>query len=164
MKIFKLAKTSFLLWLTFLFINIFFIILIILAPIFQKRWPSLSSAIYLIFTPFCHQIEDRCFSFKNLPLAVCSRCFGIIVGFLLGITTYPIFKRQKPIKTPNIGWFVGASMPMAIDLLGNICHLWSSSNWLRFIIGSIWGILLPFYFLPAVFAFGNKNTNQINSF
>ncbi len=150
MKSLNLKKGPFYLWLMIVFICLILISLVLVAPLIQQRWPKLSMAIYSIYVPFCHQLRDRCFSLARGPLAVCARCFGIMIGFFSALVIYPLIMGLTCPKFPGPSWLIGGSLPMAIDLAGNSLHLWSSSNWLRFFIGSSWGFLLPFYFLPAI--------------
>jgi len=144
-----LEKKLFFLWLGLIFLNLIFIFLVLAAPLIHRRWPQLSLAIYAAYAPFCHQIKERCFALDSEPLAVCARCFGIMTGSLLSLFIYPLIRKLACPEPFGPSLLIGVSFPMAVDLFGNGFHLWSSPNWLRFIIGSVWGFSLPFYFWPA---------------
>lgn len=148
------------LWLIILVLNLIFVLLAMLAPLVQNQWPQISSAIFLIFSPFCHQRTDRSWAIGSYPMALCARCFGIFLGFWLGTIVLPFFQKGKLNKWPKLGWLIAASVPMAVDLIGNISHLWSSSNWLRFLIGLSCGFLWPFYFFPVLFNSINERLSQ----
>jgi len=40
-------------------------------------------------------------------------------------------------------------LPIVIDTVGNL-FLWMSPGWLRFLLGFIWGLILPFYFIAGL--------------
>lgn len=61
------------------------------------------------------------------------------------------FKRGfSQISVPKTLTFVLVTSPLVIDALGNLFHIWSSSNWPRFLTGALWGLILPFYFVTGV--------------
>lgn len=155
-------KISFYLWFIILGLNLVFIFLALSAPCLQNRWPKIGSAIYLIFSPFCHQRPDRTFAVSDQPMALCARCLGLLSGFCLGTIIYLFFPKSKLNKEPKFAWLIGLSIPMAIDLIGNISHFWSTSNGLRFLIGLSFGTGLPFYFLPVMFSFLDERFSQGN--
>lgn len=148
-----LKNAPFFIWLLMVFTCLILIFLVLAAPVIYQRWPQLSAAIYSAYAPFCHQIRERCFLIANEPLAVCARCFGIMTGFSFALIIYPLIVKLTSPKPLGPAWLIGVSLPLAIDLAGNMLRFWSSPNWLRFVIGSSWGILLPFYFLPAIMSF-----------
>ncbi|HEX9934586.1 MAG TPA: DUF2085 domain-containing protein, partial [bacterium] len=59
-------------------------------------------AVRFFFGPVCHQIPERSFKILGYPLAVCARCTGVYVGFLLGAIAFPAFQRKKTVKTPSL--------------------------------------------------------------
>ena len=129
---------------------IIWIAAIFLAPYLRCRsWPAYIF-IYSIFSPICHQNPARSFFIFGYPLAVCSRCLGIYVGFLGGIIIYPIFRGFFSLSLPKAKYFLALSLPIGVDTLGNFLRLWSTSNWPRFVLGFIWGIILPFYFITGL--------------
>ena len=124
--------------------------LIFLAPYLKSQSSGLSFFTYAAFTPVCHQIPSRSFFLFGYPLAVCARCLGIYSGFLGGMGLYPLHRGFSEIAIPRIRTFILATSPLVIDALGNFSHLWSTPNWLRFLIGFLWGLILPFYFISGV--------------
>lgn len=156
-----LKRQPFFLWFSLIIINLILILFVLAAPVIQVRWPKLSSAIYTAYAPFCHQIKERCFFLAGQPLAVCARCFGIMVGFLLSLIIYPLTGKITHFEPPGPSLLIGLSIPLFIDLAGNIFHLWSSPNWVRFILGSGWGFPLSLYFLPAAMNLWSKRAGIV---
>lgn len=123
---------------------------IFLAPYLRSCSSSLNIFIYSIFSPLCHQNPLRSFFFLGYPLAVCARCLGIYFGFFAGTGLYPFLKGFSNLALPKTQTFIFLSTPIVIDTLGNFLHLWMTSNWIRFILGFIWGAILPFYFIAGL--------------
>jgi len=128
---------------------VIWIALILIAPYLRGRYPSFSAVIYASFSPVCHQLPSRCFYLAGVPLAVCSRCLGIYVGFFSGTLAYPAIRGFSISALPKIRSFFLLSLPIALDTLGNFWGLWSTPAWFRFIFGVIWGTLLPYYFITG---------------
>ncbi|MFQ6108019.1 MAG: DUF2085 domain-containing protein [Candidatus Aminicenantales bacterium] len=132
---FSLAGT--LIWIGFIF----------LAPYLKSHSSSLNSVVYALFSPVCHQIPERSFFCFGYPLAVCSRCMGIYSGFLAGLGLFPIINGFSSLSLPRTKLFILLTIPIGIDTIGNLFHIWATSGLMRFSIGFLWGIILPFYFV-----------------
>jgi len=137
--IYLLTLTGIIIWLGIIF----------LAPYLASESSPLAGFIYALFSPTCHQIPSRCFFVFGHPLAVCARCLGIYAGFLAGTLIYPFLKGFFSPSLPRIKNFILISIPILLDTAANLFGLWKSSEWLRFLIGLIWGVILPFYFLAG---------------
>jgi uncharacterized membrane protein len=122
---------------------------IFLAPYLKSRSIGWSGLLYAVFSPVCHQIPDRSFLFCGFPLAVCSRCTGIYAGFFLGMLLYPVVKGFSSVSAPKTSLFIFFTSPIVIDTVGNLFSLWTTTPWLRFVIGLSWGAVLPFYFVSG---------------
>jgi len=120
------------------------------APYLKSQGIKGYAFLYAIFSPVCHQIPSRCFSFFGYPLAVCTRCLGIYSGFLAGTGLYPLFRNFSSVSMPKPKSFILFSVPIAADAIGNLLSLWTSTGWIRFSIGFIWGTILPFYFISGI--------------
>jgi uncharacterized membrane protein len=83
-------------------------------------------------------------------MAVCSRCLGIYIGFLAGTFYYPVKRGFSTLSLPKRKTFYLATVPIGIDTIGNFFFLWNTAGWLRLILGFIWGIVLPFYFITGI--------------
>ncbi len=126
------------------------IMAIFLAPFLKSQSQTWGDFIYAVFAPVCHQISERSFFVFGFPLAVCTRCLGIYTGSLLGMGLYPIVQGFTNTVTPKIRLFVLVTSPIAVDTLGNFFSIWKTTHWLRFTIGFIWGVILPFYFISGL--------------
>lgn len=106
-------------------------------------------ALYLLFSPLCHQIPERCFTLGGRPLAVCARCLGIYSGFAGGLALFPLVRGFARPVLPRFRVFLLLAAPMALDALAGIAGVWSSPGPARFATGFLWGTLLPFYFVAG---------------
>ena len=133
------------------------LIAIFLAPFLKSFSQTGSDFLYSVFSSVCHQISERSFFVFGFPLAVCTRCLGIYMGCLLGMSLYPIIHGFSSPQVPKVRIFILFTSPIALDTLGNFFSLWNTTPWLRFTIGFIWGVILPFYFVSGLSeAFLNK--------
>jgi len=123
---------------------------IFLAPYLRSRGAgALSALLYAVFAPLCHQIPDRCLVFHGCPLAVCARCLGIYAGFLAGLAGYPFVRGWGSLALPKARLVVLSSLPMGLDFLAGAAGLWASPPGLRIATGLVWGLALPYYFVPG---------------
>ena len=53
---------------------------------------SVIAASIHFFSYICHQQADRSFHVLGEQFAVCSRCFGVYFGLLLGFAVYPLWR------------------------------------------------------------------------
>lgn len=131
---------------------------IVLAPLVADGGIRGAAVLYTIFSPHCHQIPERCFHIAGHPLAVCARCLGVYLGFFLGALIYPWRRRDA---LPSLAALAVFSLPMALDVAGNLFQFWTSPLGLRLAAGGVWGIVLPWYFIPgtaeAVLMLKSKN-------
>lgn len=138
--VYSLTLLGILLWLGAIFV----------APYLESQSSSCSRLIYTIFSPTCHQIPSRCLTLYGYPLAVCTRCLGIYIGFFCGTCLYPLLRGLPSELLPKAKILVIMSVPIVIDTAANVLSIWSSPHWLRLVTGIIWGAILPFYFIPGV--------------
>jgi len=132
-----------------------------LAPYLRSRGAPLGKFIYLCFSPICHQIPARSFSFVGYPLAVCARCLGIYFGFLAGMVLYPFVRGFSTVRLPKARVFLAFTAPIVVDTVANFFHLWETSNVLRLSLGFLWGSLLPFYFMTGLAELALKGIKHI---
>lgn len=126
---------------------------IFLAPYLKSRSLNLNVFVYALFSPICHQIPSRTFTFLGNPLAVCGRCLGIYFGFFAGTAFFPLFEGFSRTSLPKTKTFILFSLPIALDTVGNFFDFWTTPNWFRFAVGFLWGTLLPFYFIRGLHDF-----------
>jgi len=124
---------------------------IFLAPVLAGRGSAgAARIIYAAFSPICHQIPARCFTFHGHPLAVCGRCLGIYVGFAAGLVLYPFVRGFSKVELPSIRVFLLLTLPMAVDGAAGILGIWASPIGVRFATGIVWGTVLPFFFVTGL--------------
>jgi len=123
---------------------------ILAAPWLWAHGRRFSIVLYACFSPTCHQIPERCLWLFGHPLAVCARCFGIYAGFLGGLGLYPFLRGFRSTAPPKVRTIVLVSIPIAVDTAAQFLRLWETGPAGRFGTGFLWGLLLPFLFLPAL--------------
>ena len=120
---------------------------------------ALSSGLYLMFSPVCHQRADRSFFAFGHHLAACNRCTGIYFGALAGLVLMPFLslglygKAGGPfrVQIQNRTLLFLALALMAADVGGEFAGIRQSTPMSRFLTGAFCGIVSPFYLLPAIF-------------
>ena len=98
----------------------------------------------LALTSGCHGIPERCFRSHGIPLALCARCTGLGLGYVLAV--------------PNIVAGFSLSPLFALGALALIGTDWvlphltgrDSSNCRRFIVGLLSGGLLAWWWYGFV--------------
>lgn len=123
---------------------------VVAAPLLMARGSRGAVFLYALFSPLCHQLPERCFFLAGFPLAVCARCAGIYSGAFLGLALRPWLGPLTDLRPPPRTAFLALSLPLAADAAGNFLGLWSSPAAWRFVVGLIWGPLLPLYFLAGL--------------
>lgn len=108
-----------------------------------------ASFIYLAYARVCHQIADRSFHIDGYPLAVCSRCFGIYAGYVLGLVIYPFARSLARTETPPRIWFLLALAPIAIDFAGDWAGVFDNTLLSRALTGLVAGAAGAFFTLPG---------------
>ena len=120
------------------------ILLIVAAPWATLTDPLAGKYFYLFFSGICHQESDRCFHYQGLPLAVCARCLGLYLGFVLGLIGSAMlagFRRTLLAQSRLLILFL---LPMAIDLLI------PNNHWSRLITGMTASFPVAFFVHLAV--------------
>jgi uncharacterized membrane protein len=121
------------------------------APLLRHEAPVVSALIYAAFSPVCHQLPERSLYIHGFPLAVCSRCLGIYLGFSVGTILYPFLRRFSRPFLPATSIFVLVSLPIGLDTAGNFLGLWACPTGLRLAASLIWGWVLPFYLITGLY-------------
>jgi uncharacterized membrane protein len=137
-------------WLIALGGSVILVLMTLAAPVLRHKSPGLSALLYAVFAPLCHQDPGRCFSLAGHPLAVCGRCLGIDLGFVMGALAYPFLSGFALPRPPAVRMFLLASLPIVFDGAGGIAGLWVSPIGIRFATGIIWGAALPPYFIAGL--------------
>jgi len=126
---------------------------ILLAPILAvlpEPFAAVGNAMYGVFSPVCHQIEERSLEVLGLPLAVCARCTAVYGGFLAGVLLYPLVRSvAHPVYPPR--WTAAlAVFPMLVDVVMGWTGIHPVSGATRLVTGAFFGLIVPFVVLPAL--------------
>jgi uncharacterized membrane protein len=138
------------------FILIFaWVFLILLAPLAEaNNFTNISSPIYKAFSFLCHQIPSRTFHIENHAFAVCTRCFGVYSGLLLGFVVYPFLRRIEEIEPLPRVWLFLSLVPMGIDWSLGFFEIWENTALSRFLTGLIVGVTCAIFLIPALVELG----------
>ncbi len=80
----------------------------------------------------CHQKASRSYFIKRYQMPICSRCFGLSIGYLLAILAY---NNEIPLLI-----FILMPIPLILDGLIQLKTAYESTNLKRLITGIIAGI------------------------
>jgi uncharacterized membrane protein len=145
-RIYKLILLLSVIWLT----------LIALPPLLAAMGglsDTISTYLYLAFSPLCHQDESRSFTIGGYPLAVCSRCAMIYAGFFAGVVSYPGFRRISNVNPPSL-WFLFVPLAaLALDVALDFFGIFSNSFLTRSVTGFVMGFGLSLFIIPGFIRF-----------
>lgn len=121
---------------------------IVVAPLFVPS--GLSTSIYAFFSYVCHQIPDRSLHIAGHQMAVCSRCFGVYFGLLIGIVAYPLWRGiEEDEPLPRV-WLFASLIPITIDWALTVFGVWENTHLSRSVTGFILGFACATFIVPAV--------------
>ena len=144
----KQAVKAWLLGFSLVFLWIF---LILLAPLAESNnYTALANPLYKFFSFLCHQMPSRSFHIGEHPFAVCTRCFGVYFGLLVGFLVYPLFRRIDEIEPLPRVWLFLSLVPMGIDWALTFFEIWENTSLSRFLTGLIVGAACAIYIVPAI--------------
>ena len=84
-------------------------------------------------------------------MAVCSRCFGIYLGMMLGVLFYPLIRSFDFTRVVHRRYIMLASLSMVGDVAFLAVEAYPPLLWLKALTGMFFGFALPFYVLPALY-------------
>ncbi len=146
-----LKKKAFTVWGIVLFFVSAWVFVIMFAPVAAANgWVDISNPIYSFYSYICHQIPSRSFHMLEHQFAVCSRCFGVYFGLLLGMLIYPLFRSMDEIEPFPRFWLFAAMIPMAIDWSLTFFGYWENTHFTRITTGLILGVACAVYIVPAL--------------
>jgi len=143
---------------------------IVLAPVFAAEGGMFAlpaEFVYRMFHPICHQLRERSFTLLDQPFAACVRCSTIYFAFLAGTLLYPIVRKLDRPVMPSRLILLAAALPMLVDAFPVGTGLYEVTHLTRMVTGGIFGLVLPFYILPAAIEavqqiFGTPRTVSIH--
>jgi len=145
---------------------LFLLLTSLLVPYFETR---MMVGYYEFFNGFlkkiCHQYPSRCFYIFGSNVGLCVRCFSIYTAILI----FTIFYVYWEFKLKLISRFIFASIlaiPIMADGITQYAHLRISTNFLRFVTGTMSGfavsiVLIPLY-MNIMIKFFNNLTSIMN--
>lgn len=124
---------------------------ILLAPIAKANGlATLSSPLYHFFSFICHQQAERSFHILGEQFGVCSRCFGVYFGLLLGFLLYPLLRNVGEVEPLPRVWLFLSLIPIAIDWALTIFGIWANTHLTRFVTGLVLGFACATFIVPAL--------------
>lgn len=144
-------KTAFKAWTIGFTAVLFWVFLIMLAPLAENfGWTNFSNAIYKFFSFLCHQQTERSLHIFEHHFAVCSRCFGVYFGLVFGFIIYPFIRKIEEIEPfPRI-WLFLSLVPIGIDWSLGMFEIWENTHLSRFLTGLILGAACAIFIIPAL--------------
>lgn len=147
----NLKKQAFKAWGLGFALVFLWVFLILLAPLAEMNgWTGVSDPVYKFFSFLCHQIPERSFHLEDHRLAVCTRCFGVYFGLLLGFIVYPFVRPIEEIEPLPRVWLFLALVPMGIDWSLGFFEIWENTALSRFATGLILGAVCGLFLIPAL--------------
>ena len=126
------------------------VFLSLLAPYFEHCNNHTGAAIvYFGMRPLCHQLPERTFFVWGYKMALCSRCFSIYVSFLFFSFLFFIFRK----RFKGFYWKTAVFLfiPMALDGTTQLVGLRESTQLLRVLTGSLFGLGFALIICPLLF-------------
>jgi uncharacterized membrane protein len=100
-----------------------------------KVSPGVGEFIYALFSPVCHNKAARTLEVLGVLMPLCSRCFGIFIGFgMAGLFPYPRWG-----VVACLGYGFVASVLMVVDVIVQDLGLHPLWHSMRILTGAIWG-------------------------
>jgi len=98
------------------------------------------------FRMLCHQDPARSFWVNGVPMAVCSRCFGIYSGFALFWLGIPLTIKLDSLISIQVKWVLLTTIGLnLIDVIANMFGFWQNNIISRFLLGSTIGLAVVLY-------------------
>ncbi len=131
-------------------------IVVVAIPVAEHGGSIAASWLRLAFRPACHQIVDRCLDLGAGPLPVCARCAGLYAGGFAGLLVTLLGNRRFQ---PRLRWLVAAAVPSVVDFALGLVDLPTLSNWPRFAVALLPGIIAGLLLADAVCRLAGTRTD-----
>ena len=147
----KMRKQAFRVWMIGLAAVFIWVFAIVAAPLAKANgFTDISAPLYHFFSFICHQISERSFHVEGEQFGVCSRCFGVYFGLLLGFAIYPLWRNIAEIEPLPRFWLFLSLIPISVDWSLTIFGIWENTHLSRFITGLILGVACATFIVPAL--------------
>ena len=125
--------------------------LILAAPLARiTGFPALSQNLYGFFSYICHQIPERTFHVSGEPMGVCTRCFGVYLGIVIGFAAYPLWRDLADTEPPPRFWLFASLIPVGVDWSLTILGIWENTGLSRSLTGLVLGFACATFIIPAL--------------
>jgi len=111
---------------------------------------TIAAPIYGFFSYICHQISNRSFHIEGEEFAVCSRCFGVYFGLLMGFLIYPLWRKIDEIEPVPRFWLFLSMIPIGVDWSLGVFGIWENTYLSRFVTGLILGVACATFLVPGL--------------
>ena len=138
-------------WVVGLVVVLIWAAAIVAAPLLKAYgFLAVSGPLYHFYSLMCHQIPDRSFHVAGEQFGVCSRCFGVYFGLVVGFAVYPLWRPIDEIEPLGRIWLFMSLVPAGIDWSLTIFGIWENTHLTRFVSGLILGVACATYIVPAI--------------
>ena len=145
------TRRPFLSWLVVSVGSVFFVALVVVAPLAAaSHHDQFALTLYHAFGLLCHQLPERSFFILGNKFAVCSRCTGVYLGFVVTLALYPLLKSLRRTDLPARKWLIAASLPLLLDFSVTFFGVWENTHTTRFLTGMLLGSVMVFYVMPGI--------------
>ncbi|HXD33535.1 MAG TPA: DUF2085 domain-containing protein [Pyrinomonadaceae bacterium] len=149
-------------WLTVAAIGVLLMTLIVGAPLARASGhQTFAYAVYGAFGKLCHQMPDRSFFVAGRQFAVCSRCTGLYLGFMVVTLCYPLLRSLRSTDTPPRAWLFLAALPLALDFSLGFLGIWENTHLSRFLTGALLSSVAVFYIIPGLVQLNLKDIREV---
>lgn len=147
----RLRSQSIKVWIISSLVVLGWLLLILGAPVLKASgYQSISTPIYHFFSYLCHQMPSRSFFVDGEQFAVCSRCFGVYLGLVLGFLVYPLWRPIDEIEPIPRFWLFLSLVPIGVDWSLGVFGIWENTFATRLITGLILGLACATFMMPAL--------------
>jgi uncharacterized membrane protein len=112
-------------------------------------WGAVGIALYQSFHTICHQLTERSIYIFGAPLAVCMRCSAIYFGFLFGTILFVPLRLFSVAVSERRVLLIISILPLLADVVLDVLGVHASTGATRLITGLLFGVVVPFYIIPA---------------
>ncbi len=123
---------------------------IVAAPILTMYDLPFADALPSWYSPVCHQLAFKSFTFGGEPWGVCIRCSAIYFSFFAALLAYPFLQRRFLRRIPSTHWLILAVAPLGIDAVASLTSFYESTTLSRLVTGSLFGSMMPWFLLPPL--------------
>lgn len=90
--------------------------LVVAPPLATAAGSPYGAVLRWLLHPVCHQVAERSFHFLGEPLAACTRCTGLYLGFTFGVAAWPRLPHLASRLAAKPRWIAVFFVPLLIDV------------------------------------------------